>query len=104
MKNITFKIVCEILASQFGDELAAEIILDSENPEWVCKFAETIQKISPKMKTKLAEFVIRHGESYQAHYFLSLTRDIPEETQERLLDKMGIFDPEKRKVFRKPST
>jgi len=94
--------VCKVLAEKFGAEMAVEIVLDSENPEWVRRFAETVQDIAPELKTKLAEFIIKNGKPHQAHYFLSLTRDIPKETQDKLIEKMGIIDKETWEQLRKP--
>lgn len=86
----------------YGPEKVVEFAVSKCSVRDIRTLAESIQELPVECKVKLAEEVMRRGEWHDVYYFLQCVRNLPEVLKDRLLDKVGIIDPEKRKILRNP--
>lgn len=97
----------ETIVEIFGINLATQIIVDSENLEWVFQFAGKFNEkpeLTTELREKLARVILASKHENYAYRFFRCIRRISDEMRKNLLDSSFVKDQfEKEKLLQQPA-
>lgn len=97
----------ETIVEVFGINLATQIVVDSENLEWVFQFAGKYNEkpeLTTELREKLAQVILESKDENYAYRFFRCIRRVSDETRKNLLDSSFVKDPfHKEELLKQPA-